>query len=761
MSDNKEVKFKGSIVRSVYNSDNFKIYAVNVDREKYPDIKLTKYRNASICGDLPDLAEGVEYEIAGIEENGKYGYSYRVKDIKRDVPSTAEGVYFFLREILTENQANVLFKAYPNIIDLIKEDRSHEVDVSKLHGIGEITFNKIKSKIIDNFCLMDIVAEFKGMLSLTMLKKIYERYPSIEMLRHKLKKEPYTTLTRVSGIGFKTADTIIVDMQNEGIIDFGFDIKTSIDRCLACIMFILQENENDGNTTMNLADLRTECYNIVPACADHFVEAMQHVDLYYNKETMNAALRRTYNTEEYISKTILENLNNDNNVWECDIEKYRNVGEFSLSDEQIKAVENVCKYPISILNGPGGTGKSFSTQAIINMLEDNMLTFNLFSPTGKAAKILAEYTGRTASTIHRGLGFSPGEGKCTYDESNKLCCDIVIIDEFSMVDIFLFKKLLEAIDFNKTKLLMIGDNAQLPSVGCGNLLNDFMESNIIPTATLTNVFRYSEGGLMRVATDTRCCKQYLDKSMKDKATFFGDNKDYVFIDSDSDKLQMQVVALYKKLLADGNSVENIQVLTAKNVGEQGTVALNNAIQKVANHHCGDVVFMKVGETFYYKGDLIIQTSNNYSALIEIDYLPEDLREYYKSEDKNPPDAFVANGEVGVIEEINNNYAIINFDGVYVRYYRDNMQKVNLGYAITIHKSQGSSIDNVILCTPQSHMFMLNSNLIYVGLTRMRKKCYHIGSLNSVNMAVYRKANLSRKTFMQEMLECYSQNLHNS
>ena len=760
MNDNKEMKFKGSIVRSIFNSDNFKIYAVNVDKEKYPDIKLTKYRNASICGDLPDLAEGVEYEITGVEENGKYGYSYRVKDIKRDIPTTSEGVYFFLREILTENQANVLFKAYPNIIELIKEDKAHEVNVDKLHGIGEITFNKIKAKIIDNFCLMDIVTEFKGMLSLTMLRKIYAKYPSIEMLRHKLKKEPYTTLTRVSGIGFKTADTIIVDMQNEGIIDFGFDIKTSIDRCLACIMFILQENENNGNTSMNLADLRTECYNIVPACADHFVEAMQHSDLYYNKETMDAALRRTYVTEEYIAQTILENLNNDNNIWECDIEKYRNVGEFSLSDEQIKAVENVCKYSISILNGPGGTGKSFSTQAIINMLEDNMLTYNLFSPTGKAAKILAEYTGKTASTIHRGLGFNPDGGGCVYNEENKLHCDIVIVDEFSMVDVFLFKKLLEAIDFNKTKLLMIGDNAQLPSVGCGNLLNDFMESNIIPTATLTNVFRYSEGGLMRVATDTRCCNPYLDKSMKDKATFFGNNKDYMFIDSDGDKIPMQVVALYKKLLANGNSVENIQVLTAKNVGEQGTVALNNAIQKVANPNCGDVVFMKVGETFYYQGDLIIQTSNNYNAEVDIDYLPADLREYYEFEDKKPPDAFVANGEVGTIEKINNNYAVINFDGVYVKYYRDSMQKVNLGYAITIHKSQGSSIDNVILCTPSSHMFMLNSNLIYVGLTRMRKKCYHIGSLNSVNMAVHKKANLSRQTFMQDMLKPNSQNLHN-
>lgn len=751
MSEDKEVKFKGSIVRPIFNSDGFKIYAMNVDKEKYPDIKLTKYRNASVCGDLPELAEGVEYEVTAIEENGKYGYSYRVKDIKRDVPTTAEGVYFFLREILTENQANVLFKAYPNIIELIKEDRADEVDVNNLYGIGEITFSKIKKKIIDNFCLMDIVTEFKGMLSLTMLRKIYNRYPSIEMLRHKLKKEPYTTLTRVSGIGFKTADTIIVDMQSEGIIDFGYDIKTSLDRCLACIIYLLQENENEGNTKMNLADLRTQCYNMVPACADHFVEAIQSIDIYYSKETMDIALRRTYEAEQYIADTIIENLDNDNNVWNCDIEKYRNVGEFSLSDEQIKAVENVCKYPISILNGAAGCGKSASMQAVINMLDDMGKTYKLLTPTGKSAKVLAEFTSKEVSTIHRGLGYNPTNNKWAYCEDEKLVCDIVVIDEISMCDVDLFTHVLDAIDLSKTKLLMIGDSSQLPSVGCGNLLNDFMDSNTIPTATLTKVFRYSAGGLAKVAADTRCCKTYLDNTMKGKATCFGENNDYMFIDVDSEKIPFNVVALYKKLIDNGNGAEDIQVLTAKNVGEQGTIALNNAIQKIANPNCGDAVFMKVGETFYYKGDLVIQTANNYNAEVDMDYLPKEMVEHYETQDKKPPDAFVANGEVGIIENINNNCATINFDGVYVKYYRDSMQKINLGYAITIHRSQGSSINNVILCTPSSHMFMLNSNLLYTGLTRMRKKCYHIGSLSSVNMAIHKKANLERNTFMKEML----------
>jgi exodeoxyribonuclease V alpha subunit len=338
----------------------------------------------------------------------------------------------------------------------------------------------------------------------------------------------------------------------------------------------------------------------------------------------------------------------------------------------------------------------------------------------------------------------------TINKDNPLMCDIVIIDEFSMVDIQLFEKVIDAIDFKTTKLLIIGDNAQLCSVGCGNLLHDFMETKLIPTVTLTKVFRYGEGGLMKVATDTRFCNTYLDNSMKSKMTTFGDNKDYTFVDLSSEVIPQNAVALYKKLLSMGNSIENIQVLTAKNVGDCGTSVLNNMIQKVANPKYGSEVFMKIGDTTYFEGDLIIQKVNNYKAELALNHLSDEEKDCYSDYDEAPT-AFVANGETGIIKEVYNSYVIIDFDGIYVKYYRNDMNMVGLGYAITIHKSQGSSIDNVILCTPQSHIFMLNSNLIYVGLTRMRHRCYHLGALNSVNQAIKKKANLARNTFMQQLL----------
>lgn len=756
--EEKEYKFSGKVVRCTYDTPDFRIFALDVDSKKYPDIKKNKYNNVTILGELHELTVGVTYEISAVEQLGKYGMSYKVLNIKRDVPTTEEDMYLFLSEILTPNQAKVLYENYPDIVQRVKENRLDDIDFNKLKGIKEYTFGVIKRKIIENFCLADLVVEFQGFLNLSMIKKIYAKYTSIEKLKEKLAQDPYKCLCGLAGVGFKTADGILLDMEKASkaniekgkkpIIEFKSDLRTSPERCLSCLLYMLEENENNGHTKMNLADLRAEMMKLVPACANHFVTAVKVDEIHYNKDTMDVALSRTYNLEHKIAQTILYVLHTKKDEWDCDIEKYRTVNGSTLSDEQMGAVANVCKYPISILNGAGGTGKSFSTQAVINMLKDHHKTFRLFSPTGKAAKVLADYTKENATTIHRGLGYTPmGWG---YNQEHKIMCDIVIIDEFSMVDIQLFKRVIDAVDFNTTKLLLIGDNAQLPSVSCGNLLHDFMETKLIPTTTLTKVFRYGEGGLMKVATDVRFCEPYLTNSMKSKMTTFGDNKDYTFVDLPSEVIPQNVVGLYKKLLEKGYSIDDIQVLTAKNVGDCGTVVLNNMIQKVANPNYGSEVFMKVGDTTYFEGDLVIQKVNNYKAELDLQHLSEWEKDMY-SASEDIPTAFIANGETGIVREIYKSYCIIEFDGVFVKYYRADMQMISLGYSITIHKSQGSSIKIVILCTPQSHIYMLNSNLLYVGLTRMKEGCYHLGALNSINQAVKKKANLTRHTHMQELL----------
>lgn len=760
--DEKEYKFIGKVIRCVYNSEDFKAYAVEVDKSVYPDIKKNKFGNVSICGELSELSEGIEYEVVATETSSKNGASYKVTNIRRDVPTSAHGVYLFLTEILTANQAKVLYENYPDIIQRVKENRLDDVDLNKLKGIKEYTFNVIVKKIIENFCLADLVIEFRGYISMSVIKKLYNKYTSVEMIRYKLQTNPYKCLCGLAGIGFKTADNILLNIEKVSnqnkengetpIINFDHDLKTSKERCLACVMYLLEENENEGHTVMNLTELRKEVIQTVPACASYFVDSIKSSGIYYEKEQLIVALAKTFKTEVDIAATIKRTISDIQNVWDFDIEKYRNINGVPLSNEQINGIKNVCQYNISILNGAAGTGKTYSTQAIINMLKDNKKTFRLFSPTGKAAKVLSAYTNEKATTIHRGLAYNPAlPNPWTYNAMNKLECDIVIIDEFSMVDIWLFGHVIDAIDFSKTKLLMIGDNAQLCSVGCGNLLHDFMQSGLIPTTTLTKVFRYGEGGLMKIATDTRFCKKYLSADMKGKVTVFGENEDYRFFDFPSETIPENAVMLYKKLLAKGISVNNIQVLTAKNVGDCGTEVLNNMLQKVANKNYGSTNFFKYGNTMYFESDLVIQKQNNYKAPRDLDSMDAEERLYWEKAEETPT-AFVANGETGTVKQICNSYILIDFDGIVVKYQKQDMDSISLGYAISIHKSQGSSIDNVILLTPQSHTFMMNSNLLYVGLTRMRKNCYHLGSLSTVNATIVKKANLERNTFMQQLLK---------
>lgn len=749
MVDEKVVEFKGRIVRQTYNGGDYKIYAVDVNRDLYPDIKFTKYGNATIRGEIHELGTGIEYEIKAVEENTKYGYGYKVLNIRRNKPQSATDMYVFLQEILTINQAETLYEVYPDIVERVMNNDLDDIDLNKLHGIKEYTFEIIKDKIVENFCLAEMVVEFQGLFTLTMLKRLYEKYTSITMIKKKLREDPYKCLCGLARVGFSTADSLLLELEklsNENvrsgkaaIIEFDENLRTSKHRCLSCMLYLLEKNEEEGHTLISITDLRNQCIKMVPACAHHFVDCMKHEAIFYDKDCMIASLRSTYDTEEYIADNIINGLVNKKNVWDFDCSKYRFINGCELSDEQVKITENICRYNICILNGAGGTGKSFSTQAVIQMLDDNNKSVKLFSPTGKAAKVLSEYTGRAATTIHRGLGYIPPNTWC-YDKENKLDCDVLIIDEFSMADIFLFRHVIDAVDFRRTKLLLVGDNAQLPSVSCGNLLHDFMESQIIPTVTLTKVFRYGEGGLMKVATDVRFCKKYLE-NITDRFTYFGNNRDYAFINVGSDIIVKNTVALYKKLLESGYKVEDIQVLTAYKKGDCGQIAINNHLQKVANPNYGSADCMKVGETVYFKGDLVIQNVNNYHAklFVDNDWCEED-------------EIFIANGETGIVEDVFQNYVLINFDGIRVKYQRNDMQTIGLGYCITIHKSQGSSIKVVILLTPQAHTYMLNSNLIYVGLTRMREKCFHLGNVDTVNKAVKKKANLVRNTSMQNLLK---------
>lgn len=760
MAEKKLVEFTGTIVKKVWGDDStdYRIYACDVDSEEINklNLKQTKYGNVCICGDLHELGEGLDYQIKAQETLGKNGYSYKVINITRNRPKNAEEMYIFLKEILTPDQAKTMWEAYPDIVQRVIDNNLDDVDLNKTCGIKESRFEVIKRKIIENYALAEMVIEFKGLLSMSMVNKMYNTYSSIQKVRIALKRDPYACLCRLSGVGFKTADSIALELEKEKIIDFGYDLKTSKQRCLAAVTYLLEDNESNGNTRMDLRELRKQIMKLVPSCASKFVEALKYESIYYDKDKLVVAKKNTYETELYIAKSLIE-ATNINHKWDIDTSKYKMIDENELSEEQQQVNQLLCNNQIVILAGFAGSGKSFSTQSVLNMCKDNNKTYLALSSTGKAAKVLSEYIGEEAKTVHRGLcypDFSSSNG-WGYNQENKVPYDLIIIDEFSMVDIFLFEHIIDAIDFSKTKLLLVGDPAQCSSVGAGNALYDMIESSKIPKVILNRIFRYAEGGLMTVATDVRNGKSFLN-NITSKMTTFGKNKDYTFIKSDDKNIIKDTLALYKKILSKEFQeskgihldVSDIQVLTAKNVGEYGTIALNNELQKIANKNYGSQTFFKVGKIAFFKNDLVIQTQNNYKAEIYADDM------VLEDEFGRPQQTLIANGETGKIIEINTElqYIILDFSGTQVRYYRNDMQNVSLGYAITGHRSQGSGIKVPIIVEPRSHIFMDTSNLLYVMLTRCKLMCFHLALPGTVDQVIKKKENLKRNTFLQDFLQ---------
>lgn len=740
------MEFKCTPERQVFNSDEFKIYGCSVNSFEYPDIHIGKYGTCSLKGNFQELNLGVEYMVKAKEVSDKYGIGYNVINIKREKPTTLASTRTFLYEILTVNQADTLLAVYPDIVDRIMNNRLDDINLNKTKGIKEYTFNVIKQKVIENFKLADLVEEFRGLFSLSIIKKLYDQYPSVEKIREVIREEPYECLCKLSGIGFKTADQLLLTLEKESkecvgtgknpILYFGFDLKPSYQRAKACVDYLLNENESSGNTYMYVGDLKKQFEILVPEAIGNLPIILKNDnDVIFDRELLCVCRKETYETEKYIANKIREGMS-INTEWDCDCNKYRSLDGFDLTDDQCKTSEYMCQHNVVMLVGYGGSGKSSSTQAFVNMLNAYHKSFMLLAPTGRAAKVLSGYTGENAMTIHRGLGYMPGHG-WGYNEEHPLMQDVVIVDEFSMVDIFLFRHLLEAIDFSRTKLLLIGDDAQIPSVGAGNVLYDLLCYNQIPTITLNKIFRYGKGGLSTAATDTREGKEYLDKNQNGMQAF-GDDKSYIFMPLSQDKLVDYAVNVYKTVLKQGYNIEDIALLSCYNVGDYGTVELNKRLQEAVNPD--PEAKITFGDSEFRLNDIVINNVNDYKAIIyDEEYLDEDNT------------TFIANGESGKVVKILKDAMVVDYNGVLVYCPKGVMKNIRLAYAISTHRSQGGQFKVVILITPRAHTYMLNSNLLYVGISRAKEKCYHLGEIRTVNMALKKKENFDRKTLLQKFL----------
>lgn len=739
-------EFKATPTKCLFNSENFKIYACMIDSFKYPEIKVGAYGTVTIKGDIHELNLDCEYIIKANEVQDKYGVGYQVTTIRSEKPVSLSSSKNFLLEILTYQQTETLLSAYPDIIDRILNDKP--VDLNKTKGIKDATFSKIKQKVIENFKLAELVDEFSGVFSFSIMKRLYAEYTSIEKIKENLHNNPYECLCKLGGVGFQTADELLLAVDKKSkenklkgkkpIIDFQFDLLTSVQRMKACALYILDKNETNGNTHMSIKAFQKECINYAPEAKHTLVDVIKDSnEMYFDKKYGRISKKSTYETEKYIAET-LKLANNIKQIWDIDIEKYRQIENSSLTDEQMLTMKYVCENTVTVLQGFGGTGKSFSILALMNLLNDHNKSAVLFAPTGRAARVLQRYTNHEASTIHRGLGFKP-PNKWGFDKDNKLPYDMVILDETSMADVFLFKHLLQSIDFTRTKLLLIGDNAQIPSVSCGNLLHDILNSGVIPTVWLTKVFRYGKGGLSTVATDVRNSKCTF-KSVNGIQTI-GEDKGFSFVSVIPERTVDSVIKLYQSLLAKGTDLKDILIVIAQNKGQYGTQTVNSQIQDVINPNASDKLIY--GNTEFRLGDPVIQCVNDYKSQIYTEDTNFDLEE---------GNVLITNGDIGIITKILTGGLVVKFDDYLIYIPKDKLGNIKLAYAISIHKSQGGQAKYVIVIAPNSHTFMLNSNLLYVGITRAREKCFLFGDLVTYNRAIKKKENFARQTWLCDLLQ---------
>ena len=425
-------------------------------------------------------------------------------------------------------------------------------------------------------------------------------------------------------------------------------------------------------------------------------------------------LKYNYKTEKIIVEQIKRHLNaNKINTPFTDNDLDQ------MASEQIQAIKTALKSNISILGGGPGTGKTFTLSKIIQSVKNTNpnAIIQLGAPTGKAAKRITESTGMPAQTLHRMLGLG---SNYLEEDANEIICDFIIVDESSMIDAYLFLRMLESIP-EHCKILLVGDFQQLPSVGAGNVLECLIDSEVIPVVELKKIFR--QGADSDIIVNSHSLINNKDINIDNKKDF------HFYEESSNEKINEKIMKTIETLISRGNSIStDIQILSPMKKGIIGTLQLNKQIQDRFNKNTKSIDF---GDFVIKKDDKVIQTENNY-------------------------DLEVFNGEVGIVTQVNDFgdaqfEIIVDFGDKEIIFNEKNSRKLELAYAMTIHKSQGSEFPIVIIPISSSHNIMLNKNLIYTGWTRAKSLLINFGEIERLSYAQTKKAEIVRNSKLKERL----------
>mgnify|MGYP004462910519 FL=1 len=648
----------------------------------------------------------------------KYKYSYKfigfagfvAKDGKFNLTEKAE--LQTLRSLMTNGQAESCHAAYPHFVSMVLNGEADKLDYKKIRGVGKV----LLPRYIDKIKTINKRVEFMGETYAWGIEhdedinKIAATYKNVYGFSKDINTNPYAVMINLLEWSFDRADKAITKKTVKWL--------DSYERCEAATIYALNYNELDGNTRIQAKALFDMVKRKAPQCVHHLLDVVtKSAQVHYDAPSQNTALQATYSAEEHIADVIKKKIANPH-YYPMDWQKFTSVDGLELTDEQAQILEMTCKQDVMMLTGSAGVGKSATTKAIIEMLEANNYTYTLLSPTGIAAKRLREATGREASTIHMFLACDGNLG------------DYVLIDEMGMVSVHLLSMLFDKVT-DTTKIIFIADPSQLASIACGNIVEDMLDSGIVPVCNLTKVFRYNTSGIITIATDVR---NGANDHLTDTFT------DYKFIETDTLVIK-QIEQEYARLLADGYSKDDVLILFPFNKGDIGSLAINAAIQAKFNPNEISTIGHTVNDVpIYFKvGDKVINKKNEYAMPL------------YDTGDT----AFVANGDIGTVMEIVSNekepYMIVRYDCGDCIVDKAHTKNTLLSYCCSIHSVQGSQAKAVIVVIDRSHVRMLSRNLCYTAVSRAQKKLVLIGDEAAIQEGLKVQEEKERDTWLREEL----------
>ena len=725
---------KGIYKKAIFSNENgFVIGIMKVEDTDDSEMYLYLNKTITFTGTFANLIENDRYILHGKTViHPKYGFQFNVDSYERVKPEDRESIIAFLSSDLFKTigvslATSIVDKLGVNALDKILEEPSVLDDVPKLsHKKAKIiieTLNKYEESHKTIVYLNEIGFNLNDALL------IYNKFKGDTI--SKIESNIYSVLDTDLPISFLTIDRISQNMTDE----------ISIDRIKACIVYSMEYLTNtSGDTYLFYDEIKKMVENYLNIKIED-IDFNNYIDelRYENKiikEDDKYFIKEIFDCENNVANKLKYLVNNKSNNLELEpyLEQLELEGNVKYNDVQKKAILSSLTNNVTIITGGPGTGKTTIIKAIVDLYiaanklstEEAIKRIALLAPTGRASKRMSEATNFNASTIHRFLKWNKETNSFMVNEFNKDLSELIIIDEMSMIDIVLLNKLLEGLTMN-IKLVFVGDYNQLPSVGAGQVLKDLIDSDVINKIELKYLYRQSEESFIPTFASLIKDNELTDDNLMDKS-------DFTFLKCNKDLIVKNLKQICNLMIEKNYDYKKVQIMAPMYAGVNGIDNINKELQGIFNPKTEFKREIKVGDVIYRENDKILQLSNM-------------------------PDENVYNGDVGTIKYIkessvsksHKNEIYVDFDGNIVRYLPSDFNKIKHGYIISIHKSQGSEFDTVILLLSTSYFRMLYKKLLYTGITRAKRKLILLGEPNALKYAITNDNEKMRKTSLKDKL----------